>query len=103
MPPNVKHSAAGMMKIASICTKLVSALGFSYGFVCGVGVEEAATVGAEHLDRLLRRDRAHRQGLRLRGGFLGDGVALGILERIACASILGCRTLVVAVTVVTSL
>ena len=31
MPPNVKHSAAGMMKMHSICTKFVSALGFSYG------------------------------------------------------------------------
>jgi hypothetical protein len=32
-----------------------------------VGVEEAAAVGAQHLDRLLRGDRAHRQGLRANG------------------------------------
>jgi hypothetical protein len=29
----------------------------------GVGIEEAATVGAEHLDRDLRSDRTDRDGL----------------------------------------
>ncbi len=31
MRPNTKHSAAGIRKIASICRKLVSGVGFSYG------------------------------------------------------------------------
>ena len=49
-----------------------------------VGVEEAAAVGAEHLDRFLRGDRAHRQGLgRRRRPASVTGVALVVLERLA--------------------
>ncbi len=57
MRPNVLVSAAGMAKIASICTKLRER-GRVLERVRGVGVEEAAAVGAEHLDRVLRGDRA---------------------------------------------
>ena len=48
-----------------------------------VGVEEAAAVGAEHLDRFLRGDRTHGQGLGLRRGRLRHGIALVVLERLA--------------------
>ena len=54
-----------------------------------VGVHEAAAVGAEHLDRFLRGDRAHGQGLgRLRNGF-GHGIALVVLDRLASSVELG--------------
>ncbi len=41
----------------------------------GVGVEEAAAIGAEHLDRDLRGDRAHRDGLL--GAFEGGCLDIG--------------------------
>ena len=50
--------------------------------VGAVGVEEAAAIGAEHLDCFLRGDRALANCLRCRG-FLerrGDGVGLKVLR-----------------------
>ena len=41
----------------------------------GIGVEEAAAIGAEHLDRHLRGDRADRDGLL--GAFQRGGVDIG--------------------------
>ena len=50
----------------------------------GVGVEEAAAVGAELLDRHLRGDRAHRQRLRLSVvTFSITGLPCGVLDRVA--------------------
>ena len=49
-----------------ICRKLVNPFGFSNG-CAGVGVVEPAAVGAELLDRLLRRDRTARHDGRTRG------------------------------------
>ncbi len=43
-----------------------------------VGVEKAASVGAEFLDRLLRSDGALRNGLR--GDSLGDGFTHAVLD-----------------------
>ncbi len=48
-----------------------------------VGVEEAAAVGPQLLDRLLGGDRPHGDGDLLDRHALGDRVALGILERVA--------------------
>ena len=74
MRPNTLVSAAPSAKIEIICTKFDSAVGFSNG--CdGVGVEEAAAIGAEHLDRDLRGDRADRDGLL--GAFQRRGVDVG--------------------------
>ena len=50
-----------------------------------VGVEEAAAVGAEHLDRFLRGHRPHGQGLRPRRGGIGDDRAGGVPDRLAGA------------------
>ena len=47
-----------------------------------VGVEEAAAVGAQFLDRFLGGDRPHRDLDFLDDHVLGDRLALGILERI---------------------
>jgi hypothetical protein len=41
-----------------------------------VGIEEAAAVGAQHLDGLLRSDRAHGQGLLVGFGVFHDGLPL---------------------------
>ena len=41
----------------------------------GIGIEEAAAIGAEHLDRDLRGDRPHRDGLL--GAFQRGGVDIG--------------------------
>ena len=64
MRPNAKHSAAGIRKIDSICEEVRQRRRVLVR-VRRVGVEEAAAVGAEHLDRLLRGDRAHGQRLRV--------------------------------------
>ena len=48
-----------------------------------VGVEEAAAVGAEHLDRFLRGDRAHRDRLLVGLVVLHHRVALGVLDGVA--------------------
>jgi hypothetical protein len=64
--------------------------------VCRVGVEEAAAVGAKHLDRLLRSNRTHRQGLRRVEAGSVTGVALLVLQRLAVGVELGivvCRDL----------
>ena len=74
MRPNTLVSAAPSAKIEIICTKFDSAVGFSNG-MRGVGVEEAAAIGAEHLDRDLRGDRADRDGLL--GAFQRGGVDIG--------------------------
>ena len=47
-----------------------------------VGVEEATTVSAQHLDGLLRGHRAHGQGLRGRLGILCHCHALGVQHRL---------------------
>ena len=52
-----------------------------------VGVEDAAAVGAEQLDRFLRGERAHRQGLRLRRYRFGQHLSFGVLERLAVEAI----------------
>jgi hypothetical protein len=49
----------------------------------GVRIEEAATVGAEHLDRFLRSHRAHCDGLLRDRRIDGHGVALRVLHRVA--------------------
>ena len=54
-----------------------------------VGVEEAATVGAQHLDGQLRGHGAHGQRLGGLCGGLGDRSALGVQHRLACAIELG--------------
>ena len=51
--------------------------------VGGVGVEEAAAVGAELLDALLGGDRTHRQSLGARAVRLLHGVAGGVLDGVA--------------------
>ena len=48
-----------------------------------VRVEEAAAVGADHLDRLLRGDRAHRQRLRGLGFRFLDRLAGRVDDRLA--------------------
>src|SRR3984885_4918795 len=48
----------------------------------GIGVEKAAAIGTQHLDRLLRGDGAHAQGLGVRRQGLGNGFALGIFQRL---------------------
>ena len=64
--PNVYVNANGMASNAQISKTFVIGLGFSYG--CdGVGVERAAAVLADLLDRLLARDRPTRDGLLLAG------------------------------------
>ena len=65
MRPYVNTSAAGMISTSSISKKLVNA-GRVLERVRRVDVEEAAAVGAELLDHLLRGDRAHRDRLRQR-------------------------------------
>ena len=75
-------SANGISRIASISRKLVSGVGFSYGWA-EFAFKKAAAVGAQFLDRLLRGDRPHRQRLGLRGHRLRDGVACSVLDRIA--------------------
>ncbi len=54
----------------------------------GIRVQEAATVGAKLLDRFLRRNGTHGQGLGGRGGRLGDRVAFLILQRLAVRAVL---------------
>ena len=55
----------------------------------GVDVEEAAAVGAELLDRDLRRDGPERNRLLGRGRLLGDRIALVVLERLAVGPFFG--------------
>jgi hypothetical protein len=54
-----------------------------------VGVEEAAAVGAQHLDGFLRSNRAHGQGLLGGFGVFHDRVALVIFQRLAVGPFLG--------------
>jgi hypothetical protein len=54
-----------------------------------VGVEEAAAVGAEHLDGFLRGHRPHGQGLLVGALRFGHRFALGILQGWPAASSLG--------------
>jgi hypothetical protein len=54
-----------------------------------VGVEETATVGAQHLDRFLRSDRAHGQRLGLGFGRFGDDGALSSFKRLTSGIELG--------------
>ena len=63
----------------SISTKLESGRGVLVG-MGGVGVEEAAAVGAQHLDRFLRGDRPLRD--RLLGALerMGHGVGVEVLR-----------------------
>ena len=68
MRPNMLVRPAPIEKISTICTKLVSGFGILER-MGGVGVEEAAAVGAEHLDDFLRSHRS-----------LGDHL-LGAFER----------------------
>ena len=60
-----------MIRISSSSTKLVMPLAFSNG-VGAVDVEEAAAVGPQLLDRLLRGDRAEGQCLRPTGDRVED-------------------------------
>ena len=67
----MKGSATGMSRMESISRKFEAPVGFSKGWR-GIGVEEAAAVGAELLDRHLRCRGSHGdhllgalQGMRL--------------------------------------
>ena len=60
--PNVQVRPAPSAKIDSIWMKFEMSPGFSNG-MRGIGVEEAAAVGAEHLDRDLRCDGPERDDL----------------------------------------
>ena len=57
--------------------------------MCRVGVEEAAAVGAQHLDRDLRGHRAHRQRLLVGALVLHHRLALVVLHRLAVGAQLG--------------
>ena len=74
MRPSTLVSAAPIAKIDSSCTKLVSGVRVLVG-MRRVGVEEAAAVGAEDLDRFLRGDRALRD--RLLGAFERRRIDIG--------------------------
>ena len=71
-----------MSRIASISRKFDSGRRVLVG-MRRIGVEEAAAVGAELLDRLLRGDGPQRQGLLLRRGALHDGAAGLVIHGIA--------------------
>ena len=62
MRPNTLVSEAPIAKIESICDE-VRERGRVLERMRGIGVEEAAAIGAEHLDRDLRGDRADCDGL----------------------------------------
>ena len=51
--------------------------------MCRIGIQEATTIGAQLLNRFLRSNRSHRQGLGLRGHILQNRLALVVLHRIA--------------------
>ena len=55
--PSMMASENGISSSSQFSKRLVSAVGFSKR-MRAVGVEEAAAVGAEFLDRFLERDRA---------------------------------------------
>ena len=71
MMPKATTQAKPRQFIDTMAMKLVSGVGFSNG-MGRVGVEEAAAVGADLLDRLLAGDGA--QGERLAGAFQRRGV-----------------------------
>ena len=87
--PKVKHSAAGISEDRQHLHE-VGQRRRVLERVRGVGVEEAAAVGAEHLDGLLRGDRAHGQRLRRGPGVFHHRLALGVLQRLAVGPFLGC-------------
>ena len=76
MAPKVKQSAAGMSRMASSSTKLLSGVGFSNG-MRRVGVEEAAAVRPELLDGDLRGHGTERDDRLARRVGRGCGVCCG--------------------------
>ncbi len=54
-----------------------------------VGIEEAATIGADHLDRFLRRHRTHGQGLHLGIHVFQHRLAAGIVDRLTVSADFG--------------
>ena len=80
--PNTKHSAAGISNIDDHLHEVGQRSGI-FVRMGGIRIEKSAAVGAQHLDGLLRGDRAHREGLRVRREGFGDGVALCVLQRLS--------------------
>ena len=87
--PKVKHSAAGIRKIDEHLQEIGQRRRV-FIRMRGVGVEEAAAVGAQHLDRFLRGHRAHRQRLRVGGRVSVTGLPLASFSGCPPASSLGC-------------
>ena len=88
MRPKVKHRAAGIRKIDSDLHEVRQRRRVLVR-MRRVDVEEAAAVGAEHLDRDLRSGRAHRQRLLVGALVLHHRLALVVLQRLAVGARLG--------------
>ena len=64
--PKAKHRAGGDQEDRDHLEE-IGQRGRVFIRMRGIGVEEAAAIGAQHLDRFLRGDRAHGDRLRLGG------------------------------------
>ncbi len=80
MTPKVQVRAPGMRRIRRYLQIVGEGCRVLEG-VRRVGVEEAAAVGPQFLDRLLGSDRPHRNGDFLDRHPLGHRVTIGILKR----------------------
>ena len=82
MRPKAKHSAAGIRKIASICTKFDSGVGFSYG-CAELALKKPPPLVPSILIAICEATGPIAQRLRVGALVLHHRLALGVLQRLA--------------------